>query len=99
MSTIFLDYVNYTLSAILTVPLSTSRLKISSPKYVHTIVVALALVSIAGGFAVKIEKMMQPRTMIAPSRQTAAYDFKKLFPIWLVGSPANVDKGIGVIAV
>ena len=35
----------------------------------------------------------------AASRHTAAYDFKNVFPMWLEGSPAKVDKGMGAMAV
>lgn len=37
--------------------------------------------------------------MIAPSKQTAAYDLIKLLPTFWLGSPAKVDKGTGAIAV
>ena len=43
--------------------------------------------------------MIQERTIIAPSKQTAVNDFKKLAHILCVGSPAIVDNGIGAIAV
>ena len=42
---------------------------------------------------------MQLKTIIAPSKQTAQYDLRKLFPTFCVGSPANVLKGIGAMAV
>jgi hypothetical protein len=88
-----------TLSAILTAPTSTSMLKINSPIYAQTIVTALALPSTTGGEAANTEKMMQASTMIAPSRQTAAYPLRKALPMLCVGSPAKEAKGIGAIAV
>ena len=43
--------------------------------------------------------MIHANTTIAPSRQTAQYDFKKDLPIFCVGSPPKVDNGTGAIAV
>jgi len=37
--------------------------------------------------------------MIAPSRHTAAYPFKKALPILWLGSPAKEARGTGAIAV
>ena len=58
-----------------------------------------ASASTTGGLDANRLNMMHARTMIAPSRQTAAYDFRKLFPIFCVGCPAKVESGIGAIAV
>ena len=88
-----------TLSAIFTVPVSTSRLNISSPIYIHTMATGLALASTDGGLDANTLNTMQPNTMTAPSRHTAAYDFKKLLPIFADGSPAKDDRGMGAIAV
>ena len=58
-------------------------------------------VEFAGYFGLDANTLntMQPNTMTAPSRHTAAYDFKKLFPIFADGSPAKDDRGMGAIAV
>ena len=45
------------------------------------------------------ENIMHDNTIIAPSKQTAEQLFKKLLPTFCVGSPANVESGIGAIAV
>ena len=74
-------------------------LNTNSPTYFHTCVTAAALVSTTGGVEANKENIIQAKTIIAPSNQTALNDFKKLFPTCCVGSPANVDKGIGAIAV
>ena len=39
------------------------------------------------------EKMIQARTIIAPSRQTEAKPLIKLIPVFCVGSPAKVELG------
>ena len=51
-------------------------------------VTAAAPGSTTGGDDANSEKIMQASTTIAPSRHTAAYDFKKLLPIFWLGSPA-----------
>lgn len=88
-----------TLSAIFTAPVSTSRLKINSPMYAHTIVTGLEFTSTTGWLEANTLKMIHPSTMMAPSRHTAAYDFRKLLPMFAEGSPAKADKGMGAIAV
>ncbi len=87
------------LSEILTVPTRTSILNINSPIYFHTIVTAAASESITGGLAAKSEKIIQASIIITPSKQTAAYPFRKLFPTFCVGSPPKLAKAIGEIAV
>ena len=67
--------------------------------YIHTMVTGLALASTAGGLDANTLNTMQPNTITAPSRHTAAYDFKKLFQIFADGSPAKADRGMGAIAV
>ncbi len=62
-------------------------------------VTAAASGSTTGGDDANSEKKMQASTTIAPSRHTAAYDFKKLLPIFWLGSPAKEDNGIGAMAV
>ena len=73
-------------------------LKHSSPKYFHTITAAETSLSATGGLAAYLLNMMQAIRMITPSRQTAAYPFKKLIPILCVGDPPKVDSGKGAIA-
>lgn len=87
------------LSDILTVPTKTNILNISSPIYFHTIVTAAASESITGGLAAKSEKIIHASIIITPSKQTAAYPFRKLFPTFCVGSPPKLAKAIGEIAV
>lgn len=60
---------------------------------------ALTLGLTDGGEPASAEKMIQAKTMIAPSRQTPAYDFIKVNEMFCVVSPAEHDKGIGEIAV
>lgn len=74
-------------------------LNINSAKYVQTCVTTLVVASIVGGDEANSEKMIQDNIIIVPSKQTAAYPLKKLLPIFEVGSPANVERGIGAIAV
>ena len=83
----------------MTAPVNTSKLKISSPIYAHTVVTALAPTVTTGSAAENTENMIHASTMIAPSRQTAAYDFRNDLPICEDGSPAKVDNGTGTIAV
>ena len=87
------------LSLIFTAPTSTSILNASSPIYFQTIVAAAKSESATGGLAANFVNMMQASIMIAPSKQTAAYPFRKLMPILCVGCPAKVESGIGAIAV
>ena len=81
------------------VPTSTNILNINSPIYFQTCVTAAAFASTTGGELANNEKIIQERTIIAPSKQTAQYDLRKLFPTFCVGSPAKVESGIGAIAV
>ena len=67
-----------TRSAILTAPTKTSMLNTNSPIQLHTIDTAAASGSTAGGEAAKRERMIQPSTIIAPSRQTAAQDSRSI---------------------
>ena len=87
-----------TLSESLIVPTRTSILNSSSPTYVHTCVIAAAPAATEGGDAANNEYMIQPRTMTAPSRQTAAKDLIKALPICEVYSPANAESGTGAMA-
>ena len=80
-------------------PTSTSILNITSPIYDQIIDAAAVDVFTVGGEDANTENMIHDKTITAPSRQTAAYDFMKLTPILCVGSPAKDDKGIGAIAV
>lgn len=74
-------------------------LNTSSPIYFHTIAAGAASESTTGGVDANLLNITQAIIMIAPSRQTAAYDFRKLTPILCVGCPAKVESGIGAIAV
>ena len=71
----------------------------NSPIYFHTCVTAAAFASTTGGELANNEKIIQERTIIAPSKHTAQYDLRKLLPIFCVGSPAKDESGIGAIAV
>ena len=85
-------------SAIFTLPTRTSILNINSPTYVQICVTTAADESTTGGLDAKTENMIQARTMIPPSSRTAQKLFINVYPTFCVGSPANVDKGIGAIA-
>lgn len=43
--------------------------------------------------------MIHESIIITPSKQTAEYPFKKLFPTFCVGSPPKLANAIGEIAV
>ena len=55
--------------------------------------------STLGPDAANTENITQASIITAPSKQTPANDFKKLLPICSLGCPANVDNGIGDIAI
>ena len=67
--------------------------------YFHTCVTAAAEVSTTGGELANKENIIQASTITAPSKQTPVNDLRNVLPIPCVGSPANVAKGIGEIAV
>ncbi len=67
--------------------------------YFQTWVTAAAFASTTGGELANKENIIQARTIIAPSRQTAVNDLRKLFATFCVGSPATVESGTGAIAV
>ena len=60
---------------------------------------AAAFTSTIGGDEANKENIIQDKTIIAPSKQTAVKDLRKLFATFCVGSPATVESGIGAIAV
>lgn len=56
-------------------------------------------VSTTGGLAANNENIIHDNIIITPSKQTAEYPFKKLFPTFCVGSPPKLENAIGDIAV
>lgn len=62
-------------------------------------VAVATFVSTTGGLDAKSENIIQDNIIITPSKHTAQYPFKKLFPIFCVGSPPKLAKATGEIAV